>query len=539
MMGIGGLISRAARSIFMAKLALLVMGCYFSIVAAAIPPIPEMPDFPAIKSGNNTYHVHNELGSDIKNDGSAGRPWRTFEFAAGRLRAGDTLIAHGTKTAYLMSGATLVHSGDDSHWIAIEGKDGVNGERVVLQERLSFGSARTPVGYVYLKNILFQGPGGSGLNIKIYSGSHHLAFENIEIDCQSHPKNKRGLWTDDRVRYVWFKDMNIHHCGYKRNALTTPPPPDWKSPTDCGGLCVKGSYIDEVVFLNVRTADNVGDGMGGGSKVAYGNSYFKNCISERNTGDGLDIGGIRTVIMNSISRNNGGHQGTGFKFWAKESWLVNSVAYRNDNNGVAVKPRHGGDHHVYILNSTFALNSSDRYGGQIGTTPKLPASGKLFFHVHNNIFYTLNSSAIVINNVETQIVKEESHNYYFSVYDSRRHPHWTYKHAIHFRDGKMKVARGYSFTEMADKGKWSIDTGNGAGNIGETSRARKLDPGFLGLDGGDLHLTKGSLAIDGGIDVGIRSDIDGVPVPIGSAPDMGAYEFTAHDVNSIPALEDR
>jgi len=189
------------------------------------------------------------------------------------------------------------------------------------------------------------------------------------------------------------------------------------------------------------------------------------------------------------------------------------------------------------LNSTFALNSIDRYGGQISTGPKYPKNGKLYFYIHNNIFYALNSSAIVINNISTQIIKEESHNYYISAYDGSRNPHWTYAHAIHFRDGNMKVVRGYSFTEMSAKAKWSIDTGHGAGDLGVIDSVGKLKSGFMDLAGGDLRLTEGSLAIDSGIDLGIVSDIDGTPVPFGVSPDMGAYEFTNHGVDGAPVLE--
>lgn len=515
----------------MIKFTLLVMACLFCSIVAAMPPVPVIPSFPVVASNNHTFHVNKELGDDSTNDGTLAHPWKTFKFAAGNLRAGDTLIVHGTSTAYTMNWTSLVHSGDEKQWITIKGVNGVNGERVIFTGRLLFGDkARASVSYVNLENVFFQGPGDGGLNIFVNTGSHHLVFQDMEIDCQSSPENRRGLWTENNVSYIWFRNLDVHHCGFLRNPPKQPPPPGWKAPTDCGGICVKGDKVDNVVFLDVRVADNVGDGIGGGSKKAYGSSYFRNCISERNSGDGFDPGGALTVIINSISRNNGGHQGAGFKFWSNESWLVNSVSYNNDSVGVFVRPRGDGDSHAYIFNNTFALNSVNRYGGQISTAPKDPANGKLYFYIHNNIFHTLNTSAIVISNNGTQLIEEESHNYYFSVYDSSRRPHWTYAHAIHFRDGNMKVADGYTFTDMSAKGRWSIDTGNGAGNLGKTATAGELDPGFVDLENGDLRLTRGSQAIDTGVDVGIASDIAGTRVPTGRAPDMGAYEFTGHGI---------
>jgi hypothetical protein len=42
----------------------------------------------------------------------------------------------------------------------------------------------------------------------------------------------------------------------------------------------------------------------------------------------------------------------------------------------------------------------------------------------------------------------------------------------------------------------------------------------------EYHLSPGSAAIDSGMDAGISQDIDGNPRPFGSAPDVGADEFT-------------
>lgn len=51
------------------------------------------------------------------------------------------------------------------------------------------------------------------------------------------------------------------------------------------------------------------------------------------------------------------------------------------------------------------------------------------------------------------------------------------------------------------------------------------DPRFVNLSGGDYRLQAGSPAIDAGVDLGYRQDYAGQPVPAGSAPDAGAYEY--------------
>lgn len=52
------------------------------------------------------------------------------------------------------------------------------------------------------------------------------------------------------------------------------------------------------------------------------------------------------------------------------------------------------------------------------------------------------------------------------------------------------------------------------------------DPLFVDLNGGDFHLQAGSPAIDAGVDLEYSLDFDDRPVPVGLAPDIGAYEYS-------------
>jgi hypothetical protein len=69
---------------------------------------------------------------------------------------------------------------------------------------------------------------------------------------------------------------------------------------------------------------------------------------------------------------------------------------------------------------------------------------------------------------------------------------------------------------------------NGSG-VGYTlSTGEKTgDPKFVSaqVSARNLHLQAGSPAIDGAVSLGYTADIDGIPVPSGAAPDMGAYEY--------------
>jgi len=61
------------------------------------------------------------------------------------------------------------------------------------------------------------------------------------------------------------------------------------------------------------------------------------------------------------------------------------------------------------------------------------------------------------------------------------------------------------------------------------------NPLFVDPENGNFHLRPDSPAIDAGVDVGLSEDFDGDPVPYGSAPDIGAYEYGSallkYDVN--------
>ena len=57
----------------------------------------------------------------------------------------------------------------------------------------------------------------------------------------------------------------------------------------------------------------------------------------------------------------------------------------------------------------------------------------------------------------------------------------------------------------------------------------QTDPLFINPLSNDFHLQPASPAIDAGINVGLTEDYDGVSVPQGSAPDIGAYEYIPSD----------
>ena len=61
---------------------------------------------------------------------------------------------------------------------------------------------------------------------------------------------------------------------------------------------------------------------------------------------------------------------------------------------------------------------------------------------------------------------------------------------------------------------------------GQDKNSFEADPLFVNSSANDYHINSNdSLAVDSGVDVGISKDFDGNAIPVGSAPDIGAYEY--------------
>ena len=63
------------------------------------------------------------------------------------------------------------------------------------------------------------------------------------------------------------------------------------------------------------------------------------------------------------------------------------------------------------------------------------------------------------------------------------------------------------------------------------------DPLFVDPENDNFNLIPGSLAIDAGVDVGLTQGFGGNPIPLGSAPDIGAYEAVIDPNNPPPVLQ--
>jgi hypothetical protein len=91
----------------------------------------------------------------------------------------------------------------------------------------------------------------------------------------------------------------------------------------------------------------------------------------------------------------------------------------------------------------------------------------------------------------------------------------------HFKP--VKWTNNSNYTSMANlKTAASPQLAHDLGYAGDT----RYDPLFINRTDGDFRLQATSPCINAGVDVGLTTDYSGTGVPQGTAPDIGAYEFT-------------
>jgi hypothetical protein len=142
----------------------------------------------------------------------------------------------------------------------------------------------------------------------------------------------------------------------------------------------------------------------------------------------------------------------------------------------------------------------------------------------------------------TQNIKLEQNTYVDSV--SRPQSDWTGEvfsfHGVTPTESQIYIRNNIIY---AMNSWWIASTGNPGGGFTHTNNIyylnpqrsslgfsldpteKRIDPQFVNLVGNDFHLKSTSPAISAGASLGYILDFDGVPLPTGSAPNIGAYQY--------------
>jgi parallel beta-helix repeat protein len=254
---------------------------------------------------------------------------------------------------------------------------------------------------------------------------------------------------------------------------------------DGGGLTLGSSsfasvLMDNDIFCNRAYDDGGGINiMSSGGVTLIDNRFHSNMAD--GIGGGINIGDSDDVTLmgNEICSNTAASLGGGgIVLWGSQNArLINTLVVDNwavGNNGGGI---YVGNSDVHLLHTTMARNRGQNGLCAVGMTTVWMTNTILVSHT---VGVKLDSSLSSVSLEAT----------------------------------------------LWGAGEWAngVDVHITSGSIATGTVNVRGDPAFVDPDGGDYHIALGSAAIDAGVDVGVETDIDGDPRPIGR-PDLGADEW--------------
>ena len=314
--------------------------------------------------------------------------------------------------------------------------------------------------------------------ISLFDNHDYMEVINCELSWAGNGIYTISTTNNAPSNYL-FKGNYIHDMGVRESTQNG----------DAHGIGVQGGH-DGVI------EDNIIENCGSGPQLyAFTNQELKNTIVRRNlvkythTLGGATGYGIATQCNNDASADKNGNK-----------------IYQNIIINATVGGRFHFEQEQEVYNNIFyncnvGFGSWRNYDG-LGANVKL----------RNNIF--LNSTSYHINwgSGASSYTLDSDHNLFYPTDGDL------------FRLG----SREKNFTEWQALSRTSS-------TFDPSSIAS--DPLFVDPENGNFNLIPGSLAIDAGVDVGLTQDFGGNPIPLGSFPDIGAYEAVIDPNNPPPVLQ--
>ena len=279
-----------------------------------------------------------------------------------------------------------------------------------------------------------------------------------------------------------------------------------KSYIEINGLTITSTFVDgtgvkpEANAHHIRIINNIikncgesGIGTGAGADYIHieGNTIYGNSKTSTYNGSGVSLwslgwydqaAGPHSIVRNNIIYNNS-----------------NEAGPRTDGNGIIVD-NSGANNSPVVVEYNLIFNNG---GCCVNVTRSSNTS------IYNNTCYH-NSTSNTISNGE--LYAGSSSN-------------------VKARNNILYATSGKPATHKYNSSALDFDYNLVYGGANEISGPHDLtgDPKFVNpsLDPAtaDFHLRVGSPAIDKGINLGYTTDYDRRPVPVGPAPDLGAYEY--------------
>ncbi len=278
------------------------------------------------------------------------------------------------------------------------------------------------------------------------------------------------------------------------------------------------------------------------------------------SGNGFYVGGWpyaacdNWIIRRNTFNNVGGWPATtgrhGTYIENSDNWLVEYNTFLNCTAGFGIMWRDDSDNWIVRYNYTYnsgnvgALNG-DRGGGISAGAEDGSSTGAQIYNnisvgdnfgiylggnnligptgvsIYNNTVYNSTRYGLLLNGTAAQIASLKNNIFWCpSVTNKIISANGLDFDASDYNligpenTGFIRYADGYYDTLAVYVAASGLDT-----------HSLKSDPFFVSIVTPDFHLQQNSSAINTGINVGLTRDFDGITVPQGSAPDIGAYEY--------------
>jgi hypothetical protein len=435
--------------------------------------------------GNNTYNSTSSSYSGSFFEDVSETSWKVLNRVNSVQEVMDTPGSYYSPT-YNYPDPVYVHAsdgGDPTNRI-VAGSNGwyvdlskiQSDDQYITFKSIKFYASKFPGAKTHVRwedSILWYG------KLRFLDGSHHVEFINCDIGYSG-----GGIgFQDPEPPYIVDAPHNITISGCKIHDIGTYPE---NKNVDSEGIGVNGAYgmlIENNEFYNITRAVTF---YPYDSQVAVNNTIRWNWVHDTHTIGGGAEGGIQ------------------FNFGALANNTEGNKIYGN-----IVGPRVNGAGYRSKYNDTVEF--------------------------YNNICYECGTSFYFINHLEPINVKlknlisinpQDYHIYFgsngavseYSI-DSDYNLFWPILgEQFYFREYSTGTTYHLNLTGWQAMSK--------SGSVFDPN-SLNVDPLFVSADPqvpADFKLQVGSLAIDVGVDVGLTQDYDGVGIPQGGGPDIGAYE---------------
>lgn len=420
---------------------------------------------------------------DNDNPGTEDQPWATVKYAAAQAEAGDTvLIKDGTYTEAVI----VQNSGSEDNYIVFMNAPGhapvLDGENTRLQNEGFFYILSKS--YIVVSGLIIQNCTNGSEDVGVYiCNSQHIIVEHNHIRHLTSSAIQSWYWDyrpngQSKHIYIRHNEVEDANIGGPNEMIT-----------------VSGTDTFEICYNNVH---NGNDGSVGGEGIdvkqgasngkIYGNHVWD--IDYYRPGIYLDAWDDHTFNLELYGNvvHDIGH--AGIYLGSERGGLLenikvyNNIVYNNVTAGILLFGRNNQPfNNVEIYNNTFYNHNGETYWG--GVCLSNPDATNIT--IRNNIVSHDDNNGGIVYNVRNQECEFTASN---------------------------NLIQGPTLDTDDER----IDAGDDFAG----------DPLFVDAENGNFYLLSGSPAIDAGYNMaseGITDDYQGTDRPVGSAYDIGAYEY--------------